>query len=141
MPILEYHLTEGRHTDEQIAELVLASSHLYAEVLPCPIERVRVAVHLHRPQHVAIGGRLVSEGGAAAPWFHFLVLEGRPVEAGQQLLAGFTDLLVRTLGVERPQVRGGCRSIPPEHWAIGGTPASVLRATEIRARAEAGVRA
>lgn len=135
MPILEYHLTAGAHRDDDIAELLLASSRLYAEALGSPIERVRVTVTAHAPQHVAVGGRLVSEGGANAPYFHFLVLEGRPIEQCQALIAGFTDLVERILKVDRRAVRGGCWPIPATHWGIGGTPASALRSVEIQARA------
>lgn len=137
MPILEYRLTEGRHTDEQVSDLLLASARLYAQVLKSPLDRVRVIAQMHRPQHAVVGGCLLSEGGAAAPWFHFLVLEGRPQDECQALIAGFTDLLVSTLGVERAAVRGGCWPIPPALWGIGGVPASVLRAQEIAARAAA----
>lgn len=137
MPILEFHLTEGRHTDEQVTDLLLAAARCYAEVLRSPPDRVRVVAHTHRPQHLVVGGRLLSEGGEPAPWFHFLVLEGRPVEECQALIRSFTDLLVQTLGVERSRVRGGCWAVPPTHWGIGGQPASVLRAQEIAARAAA----
>lgn len=137
MPILEYRLAEGQHTDEQVADLLLASARLYAEVLKSPLDRVRVAALTYKPQHAVVGGQLVNEGGASAPWFHFLVLEGRPVDECQALITGFTDLVVSTLGVERSLVRGGCWPIPPQHWGIAGTPASVMRAQEIAARADA----
>lgn len=137
MPILEYHLTEDTYTDAQIAELLESSSRLYAEALESPIARVRVFAHLHATRHVAVGGRLVSDGGTPAPYFHFLVLEGRPLAQRHALLAGFTDLVVRCLGTDRSVVRGGCWPIAPEHWAIAGTPASITRAQEIAARAAA----
>jgi 4-oxalocrotonate tautomerase len=137
MPILEYHLSAGLHRDEDIAELLLRSSRLYAEVLASPIERVRVLATLHAPQHVAVGGQLLSDGAPDAPSFHFLVLEGRPLEQCQALIAGFTDLLVQVLKVDRQRVRGGCWPIPPEHWGIAGRPASAARAGEIQARAAA----
>ena len=137
MPILEYHLAEGRYTDAQVGELLLASSRLYAEVLRSSIDRVRVVAQCHRPEHVAVGGRLLSEGGVFAPYFHFLVLQGRPLDECQRLLTGFTDLVVDLLGADRTLVRGGCWPIPPRYWAIGGTPASVARTVEIAARAEA----
>jgi 4-oxalocrotonate tautomerase len=135
MPILEYHLSSGRHADASIGRLLLESSRLYAAVLESPVERVRVVAQLHAPQHVAVAGRLQSEGGETAPYFHFLVLEGRPLEQCQRLIAGFTDLCVDILGVERRLVRGGCWPIPPQYWGIAGTAASVMRAQEIAARA------
>ena len=135
MPILHLHLAEGQHSDAAIGELVLAASRLYAEVLQSPIERVRVFAQLYRPQHVAVAGRLVSEGQASAPFFEFLVLEGRPIEQCQDLLTRFTDLIVDTLGVDRSGVRGVCKPVPPALWAIAGQPASAVRAGEIQARA------
>jgi phenylpyruvate tautomerase PptA (4-oxalocrotonate tautomerase family) len=137
MPILEYRLAEGQYTDEQVSDLLLASARLYAEVLKSPVDRVRVVALTYKPQHAVVGGKLVSEGGPSAPWFHFLVLEGRPVDECQALIGGFTDLVVSTLGVERSLVRGGCWPIPPQYWGIAGTPASVMRAREIAARADA----
>ncbi|MBS0318554.1 MAG: 4-oxalocrotonate tautomerase, partial [Proteobacteria bacterium] len=121
----------------QVAELLIASSNLYADVLKSPIERVRVLAQFHKPQHVAVAGKLLSNGGTPAPYFHFLVLEGRPLDECHQLLTGFTNLVVQILGADRSFVRGGCWPIPPRYWAIGGTPASLTRVMEIDARAEA----
>lgn len=137
MPILEYRLTAGRHSDDQVGELLLASARLYAEVLKSPVDRVRVVAQMHQPQHAVVAGRLVSDGAPSAPYFHFLVLEGRPVEECQRLITGFTELVVSILGVDRSLVRGGCWPIPPQYWGIAGTPASVMRAQEIAARAAA----
>lgn len=138
MPILEYHLAEGRYTDAQIADLLKDSSQLYAETLQSPIERVRVFANVYNPKHVAVAGKLLSEGATPAPYFHFLVLEGRPIEQCHALLTGFTDLVVNILKADRSFVRGGCWPIPPQYWAIAGNPASVTRVQEIAARAAAG---
>lgn len=137
MPILEYHLVENAYTDAQCEQLLVESSRLYAEVLKSPIERVRVFIHLHKPAMVATGGVPLNRGGKSAPYFHFLVLQGRPLEERHALLMGFTDLVVNLLGAERSLVRGGCWPIPPEDWCIGGVPASVTRAAEVQARAQA----
>lgn len=137
MPIVTYHLVAGRHDDEAVGELLRRSCALFAEVLECPVDRVRALAHEHRPQTYAVGGELVSDGAEDAPYFHFMLLEGRPVEHAQRLLAGFTDLLVETLEVERARVRGGMWPVEPERWAIAGTPAAAARADEVRARAEA----
>jgi phenylpyruvate tautomerase PptA (4-oxalocrotonate tautomerase family) len=136
MPILEYHLVENQYTDAQCEQLLVESSRHYAEVLKSPMDRVRVFIHLHKPTMVATAGVPISRGGKPAPYFHFLVLQGRPLNERHALLTGFTDLVVNILGAERSLVRGGCWPIPPEDWAIGGTPASVMRAAEVRAREE-----
>lgn len=138
MPLINFHLVDGQHTHAQHEALLVESSRLYAEVLLCPIERIRAFITLHRPELFAVAGELVSASGQAAPYFSFIVLEGRSVEQRQRLLTGFTDLVVRILGVSRELVRGSVIPVHPENWAIGGTPASLLRQAEVLARAEAG---
>lgn len=66
------------------------------------------------------------------------MLQGRPTEQRHRLLAGFTDLLVDVLGVERRHIRGRIIQVDPDDWAIGGEPASAVRRGEIAARAAAG---
>ena len=134
MPIVSFHLVEDKYTPDQLEHLLLESSKLYAEVLKSPIERVRAFITLHKPALFAVAGKMVSSGQADAPYFTFIVLEGRPPEERHRLLSGFTDLVVDILGARRNLVRGGCTPIHPENWSIGGTPASVAREAEIRAR-------
>ncbi len=134
MPIMEIHLAEGAYEDEQLERLSVECSRWYAKVLQSPIERIRVFIHEHRACAMAVDGVPVSRGARPAPYFQFIVLQGRPVEQRHALLTGFTDLIVDILGVNRGLVRGGCWPIPPEDWAIGGTPASIKRAEEVAAR-------
>jgi 4-oxalocrotonate tautomerase family enzyme len=134
MPILEYHLSKESYSDEQIKELLEKSTELYAKTLNSPLERVRVFANFYEKKHIAVAGKLISEGGMQAPYFHFLVLEGRPLEECHKLLEGFTELVIDILKVERSYVRGGCWPIPPQYWAIGGVPASIIRNQEIEAR-------
>lgn len=131
MPIVEVHLVEGAHTPDQHAELLTALSARYAEVLDSPLPRIRAYLTLHRPEHWATGG----QAGVEAPYFTAIVLEGRPVEQRQRLLAAFTDVLVDVLGVDRGLVRGRIIRVHPDDWAIAGVPASAARCTEIAARA------
>lgn len=140
MPIMEIHLAQGEYEDEQLEQLTIGCSQLYAKVLQSPIERVRVFIHEHRACTMAVAGVPVSKGASPAPYFQFIVLQGRPLEQKHALLTGFTDLIESILGVERSLIRGGCWPIPPEDWAIGGTPASVKRAAEVAARAAEAAR-
>jgi 4-oxalocrotonate tautomerase family enzyme len=132
VPILELHLVEGDHSPDQHAQLLSSLSAVYAEVLASPVERVRAYLTLHAREHWATGG---STGGAPAPYFTAVVLEGRPVEQRHRLLAELTDLVVEILGVERSRVRGRVIQVPPDDWAIGGVPAAAARRDEIAARA------
>ena len=136
MPVVHFHLVEGRTSAAQDAELLRAASQFYAEVLEAPPERIRAFITAYPPGRCAVGGEIVGEHGAHAPLFECIVLAGRPAELRQRLLTGFTDLLERILGVPRGLIRGCCHQIAPEDWAIGGVQASVLRAAEIDARAQ-----
>ncbi|HEY0832377.1 MAG TPA: tautomerase family protein [Azospirillum sp.] len=137
MPVVNFHIVEGMSTAEQEERLLLGASRLYAEVLKAPMERVRAFITPHRPTHCAVAGEVVATSGLHAPYFDFIVLEGRPLEERHRLLSGFTDLLVETLGVRRDLVRGSCRRVEPFDWGIGGEPASALRKVEVEARARA----
>jgi 4-oxalocrotonate tautomerase len=137
MPIVNFHLVEGQFSAEQHERLLVEASRCFAEGLRCPIDRVRAFIHLHRPELVAVAGVPVSREERRAPYFSFIVLEGRSLEDRQRLLRGFTDIVVEVLEVPRDLVRGGVVPVRPEDWAIGGEPASVKREAEVRARAEA----
>lgn len=140
MPIVTFHLVEGEHADEAIGALLIEASHfycdaLYAELVPRPIERVRAFVSFVKPQHWATAGKLASEGAQGAPYFTCLALSGRPVEQLQDLMTGFTNLIEKHLGSDRGGIRGQVISIEPDHWSIGGNPASAARSDEASLRA------
>lgn len=137
MPVVNFHLLAGHSTAEQDEQLLKGASQLYAEVLKAPIERVRAFITTYPASKFAVAGAPCSANGLHAPFFEFIVLDGRALEDRQRLHQGFTDLLVDVLGVSRELVRGVCRRVAPEDWSIGGVPASVLRAEEVAARARA----
>jgi 4-oxalocrotonate tautomerase len=137
MPVVNFHLISQQSTPSQDERLLKEAAKLYGEVLKSPMERVRAFITVHAAEQFLVAGELVSNNGLHAPYFDFIVLEGRPLEERHRLMAGFTDLLVDILGVQRDLVRGSCRRIEPEDWSIGGVAASELRANEIKARADA----
>ncbi len=137
MPILNVHLVDGLHTPQQHERLLTEMSARYAEVLVSPIERVRAYLTLHRPELWATAGVPAADDPVSAPYFTAIVLEGRPVQQRQRLLAELTDILVDELGVRRELVRGHIVEVNPDDWAIGGVPAAVRRADEVAARAAA----
>lgn len=131
MPIIHFHLVEGTATPAQERRLLIEASQLYAAVLACPIDRVRAFIIPYRPSHAAVAGIMMEEGGLSAPYFEFLVLEGRPLDQRQRLLTGFTALVVEILGVDAGTVRGHCKRVQPEEWCIGGRMAQDIRGTDI----------
>ena len=101
MPIVNFHLVEGLTTPAQDERLLIGACQLYAEVLKAPMERVRAFITLHKATHFAVAGGLAAHNGLHAPYFEFIVLDGRPLEDRHRLMRGFTDLLVDALGVRR----------------------------------------
>lgn len=138
MPVVNFHLLAGQSSPEQDALLLKGACHLYSEVLQTPLERTRAFITLHEARHFAVAGELCSDTRLAAPFFEFMVLDGRPKEERRRLLLGFTELLVRTLDVRSELIRGMCLCVAPGNWGIGGVPASMRRAEEIQARAGKG---
>lgn len=131
MPIIHFHIADGYATKTQEEQLLVGASQLYAEILQCPIERVRAFLHVYPPSRCAVAGTLISRSSTRAPYFECSVLDGRPLDQRHRLLFGFTDLIVDILGVDRTLVRGQCKRVAPEEWSIGGKPASEQRAAEI----------
>ncbi|MCW0182723.1 MAG: tautomerase family protein [Zavarzinia sp.] len=138
MPIIHFHLAEGTASADQERRLLIAASRLYAEVLQCPMDRVRAFVVPYARTRCAVAGVMLDDGGADAPYFEFLVLEGRPLETRQRLLTGFTDLVADILGVEKGLIRGHCKRVQPEEWCIGGRMAQDLRKADIERFSQAG---
>ena len=132
MPIVHFHIADGYASPAQEERLLVGACQLYAEILQCPVERVRAFLHVYPPSRCAAAGTLISRSSQQAPYFEFSVLDGRPLDQRQRLLGGFTDLIVEILGVDRALVRGQCKRVAAEEWSIGGKPASEQRAAEIK---------
>jgi len=136
MPILTINLVHDQYSEGQIESLLVQCSEKFAEGLRCPIDRVRVFINELPADRVCVGGKLVKDTNAKAPYFSFIVLEGRSVEDKQFLLKAFTDLIVNILGAPREMVRGGVVPVLPSDWCIGGEFAAQARLSEIEARAK-----
>ena len=139
MPVLQFHLVVSAYPEEAVAGLMQEAAGFYAAALypemeRPPIERVRVFVNDVPPHLWATGGVPVSKGGAPAPYFTCLSLQGRPPEKLRQLMAGLSELVSRHLACAITLVRGQLIEIAPEHWFIAGAPASQARAAEITGR-------
>jgi 4-oxalocrotonate tautomerase family enzyme len=134
MPVVEIHLVEDQQKPAKIEELLTRVSQVYAAVLDSPISRIRAFVTMHPPELWATGGVTAAVDGDPAPYFVAAVLEGRPVEQRQRLLAEITDAICEVLAATRSRVRGRIAQVPPEDWGIGGVPAAAKRREEIIAR-------
>lgn len=140
MPVVNFHLVKEGCSEQQQQHLLKAASQLYSKVLSSPVERVRAFVTLRTGSECAVAGDLVSNNHLHAPFFEFIVLEGRSLDERQQLMSGFTALLADTLDVDPGLIRGRCIRVHPQDWCIGGAGADRLREAEIAQRAaEQGV--
>lgn len=137
MPVVNFHVVKEACSPEQRSRLLKAASQLYSDVLSSPIERVRAFVTLRSGEECAVAGDTVSNNHLHAPFFEFIVLEGRPLDERQQLMSGFTTLLAEVLQVDHGLIRGRCIRVHPQDWCIGGSGADQLREKEIAARAAA----
>lgn len=135
MPVVNFHLVKEHCSEQQQQRLLKAASQLYSEVLSSPIERVRAFVTLRNAGECAVAGDTVSNNHLHAPFFEFIVLEGRPLDERQQLMSRFTSLLAEVLDVDPGLIRGRCIRVHPQDWCIGGVGADSLREKEIAARA------
>ena len=139
MPVVNFYLIENMQSGAAVKHLLKDSTELYLNILypditPRPIERVRAFATMTNSDHWATAGEIVSEGGDYAPFFTFIVLEGRSPDQWEKLMKGFTDLLVEHLTCARKQVRGQVIEVSPSHWGIGGVMAAELRRAEIKQR-------
>jgi 4-oxalocrotonate tautomerase len=137
MPVMQIHITRDSHASSQIEELLVRCSQHFADVLECPVDRIRVYMIEHAPNRCCIGGKLASDSGMQAPYFSFVLMQGRSNEVKTRLMTGFTDLIEEILSVPRSVIRGGIVPVAPEDWCIAGQPASQVRQAEIQARAAA----
>lgn len=139
MPVVHFYLVEGRQSDEAIQSLLKDAGEVYMDVfypdhMPRPVERLRAFATLIKPAHFLSADEFVDNGGAYAPFFTFLALEGRPSEQFAEIISRFTALLAKYTGCDRDLVRGQGIPVNPAHWGIGGLTAADARRAEIAAR-------
>lgn len=66
------------------------------------------------------------------------IMEGRPPEVIERLHHRLAALVAEELDTPIERVRTYITQFPPTAWGIGGVPASVVRRSEVEARAAAG---
>lgn len=139
MPIVQFHLVSSAYDPAAIRTMLIEASQLFAATLypgvhPVPIERVRAILHDIAPEAQATGGVMVSEGGIPAPYFTCITLAGRTQDQIESLMTGLSELVARILEIEIGHIRGQVIPVEPDHWFIGGVPASRQRQSEIASR-------
>ena len=141
MPAAHVNLLQG-HSRPELRAVIVGVSDVMASVLGAPKERLEVWITEHDPELFGVNGAPAAEALAHAPLRDveiplvlMTLLEGRPVEQHHALIAGITEVIERALGTPAGRTRIGITTVSPDSWGIGGRPASVVRASEIAARA------
>ncbi|MEZ5841717.1 MAG: tautomerase family protein [Hyphomicrobiales bacterium] len=141
MPVARLNVIAGHPRDDLKAALVGAAE-VMSRVLGAPVERLQVWLNEVDADFWLVAGMPASHARETmqaadipAALVDVSLLKGRPVAQHQALIAELTALLSEKLAIARPRIRVLVTELSPESWGIGGTPASEVRAAEIRARA------
>ena len=143
MPAAHVHVLHG-HPRPALQQVIADISQAMADILGAPKERLEVWVTEIDPELWGISGEPASavlerapRGQVEMPFVQMVLLAGRPKEQHHALIAAITAIIERVLGTERGRVRIQIVEVAPDSWGIGGVPAAVARAEEIKARAAA----
>lgn len=143
MPIAHINVLKG-HAKPQLRQLIVEVSDTIARILQAPKDRLEVWVTEIDPDLWGVIGVPASEALSVAPLeqiemplIQMVLLEGRPTAQHHALIGEVTDVVARVLGTQKNRIRLHIAEAKPDCWGIGGVPASIARAAEIRARAEA----
>lgn len=141
MPVANIHVLKG-HPRASLKQLLREFSTAYAEVLGSPMERLQIWITEIDPELYAIGGvpadEALAEGpreGLEIPLARLVLMDGRPQRQVEEAIRVATEVIARVLGTDPERVRVEVTRVPPDHWGIGGVPATVKRKAEIDARA------
>lgn len=146
MPVAHIRVLQG-HSREQLRSLVREVSDTIARILAAPKDRLEVWVTEIDPDLWGICGEPASDvlqttslDQAEMPFIQMVLLEGRNVEQHHALIKEVTAVVANILGTQPDRIRLHITETKPDLWGIGGIPASVKRAAEVRARVEAAAR-
>ena len=140
MPIANIHVLAG-HPRPVLQQLLREASATLARVIESPVDRLQVWITEVDPGLYAIAGEPADQvlqhtprAQAEIPLIRMALMEGRPTEKLHAVMAAMTEVTARVLGGDPMRVRVQIDHVAPDRWAIGGQPASVLRAAELAAR-------
>lgn len=133
MPYLRIELTVGLSPSAR-RDLLRRAAELFAEITESPLDRVRTLVVELPTDAFAVGGVPIADSGIQAPFVTINVLEGRPAEQHEALIARIAALVAEIVEVPIDRTRVLVVEVPPALWGIGGVPASAIRRAEIDAR-------
>ena len=143
MPKAHFNVLEG-HSREQLKRMIRETSDAMLRVLQAPKDRHEIWVTEIDPDLWGIEGEPASDAIRSKslaeiemPFIEMALMEGRPKEQHHAIIAEITEITARNLGCNKDRIRVHIVNAVPDQWGIGGVPAAVRRAEELRARAQA----
>lgn len=143
MPVANIHVLAG-HPRPVLKQLLREASVAFSRAIEAPTDRLQVWITEVDPELYAIAGEPADEvlqrvprAQAEIPLIRMALMEGRPVETLHRVMADLSEVVARVLGGDPQRVRVQIDHIHPDRWAIGGAPASRVRAAELAQRAAA----
>jgi len=143
MPAAHFNVLKG-HSREQLKRLIRETSEAMVRVLQAPKDRLEVWITEVDPALWGIHGEPADEllrqrplSEIEMPFIQMVLMEGRPKEQHHAIIAEITEITARVLGCNKEIIRVHIANAQPDNWGIGGVPASIRRAEELRARSQA----
>ncbi len=143
MPIANIHVLAG-HPRPVLKRLLREASAAFAAAIDAPADRLQVWITEVDPELYALAGEPADEvlqqrtrASSEIPLIRMALMEGRPVQTLHRVMADLSEVTARVLGGDPGRVRVQIDLVHPDRWAIGGVPASILRADELARRAAA----
>ena len=140
MPVANIHVLKG-HDRAVLKQLLREVSAAFARITGSPIDRLQVWIVEIDPQLYAISGEPADEVLATGarkdleiPFVRLILMQGRPQSQVGACISEISAVVARVLGGDPARVRMYIERAEPDHWGIGGVPASILRRAEIEAR-------
>ena len=140
MPACNVVVVKG-HALPTLKRLVVECSNTIARVIDAPKDRLEVWITEVEPALWGLSGVPADEVLTASnradmemPFIRMALLQGRPVEQHHRLIREMTDTVAQVLQMKPDRIRVQIDEVHPDRWGIGGVPASIRRAAEIKAR-------
>ncbi len=147
MPVAHIRVLKG-HTRAQLRQLVTDVSNTVARILQAPKDRLEVWVTEIDPDLWGVCAEPASDvlarepmESVEMPFIQMVLMSGRSKAQYHALIADITDVVAGILGTRKERIRVHIAETQPDNWGIGGVPAAIVRAAEIRAREEANAAA
>lgn len=140
MPTAIINILKG-HDRQKLKQIIRETTDAMHKVLSAPKERLMIWINEIDQDLWGLAGNPASDisdfetrKSLEIPFVQMTLMKGRPLEQFHKIMDEISEIIARNLGINKSQVRVHIANAEPELWAIGGVPASILRAKELEAR-------